>query len=127
MSASSRNRSRNEVWIVTNAIRPSASVWVSRRALEIVTTRPRRLRAAVVERLTAQLSGLVDLGNTVIVVEHDMHVVAGSDWVIDIGPGAGDAGGRVVAAGAPSELAQGDASRTAPFLNRVMSGRAAAG
>jgi excinuclease ABC subunit A len=85
------------------------------------------LHASDVERLTAQLSGLVDLGNTVIVVKHDMHVVAGSDWVIDIGPGAGDAGGHVVAAGAPGELAQVDASRTAPYLSRVMSGRASAG
>jgi excinuclease ABC subunit A len=84
------------------------------------------LHASDVERLTAQLSGLVDLGNTVIVVEHDMHVVAGSDWVIDIGPGAGDSGGRVVAAGAPGELAQAGASRTAPYLSRVMSGRASA-
>jgi excinuclease ABC subunit A len=84
------------------------------------------LHASDVERLTAQLSGLVDLGNTVIVVEHDMHVVAGSDWVIDIGPGAGDAGGRVVAAGTPGELAQAGASRTAPYLSRVMSGRASA-
>ena len=56
------------------------------------------LHASDVDRLTAQLSGLVDLGNTVIIVEHDAHVVAGSDWVIDIGPGAGDAGGRVAAA-----------------------------
>ncbi len=58
------------------------------------------LHPADVEKLMAQLDGLVDAGNTVIVVEHDMRVVAGSDWVIDIGPGAGDEGGRVVAAGA---------------------------
>ena len=54
----------------------------------------------------AQLDGLVDAGNTVIVVEHDMRVVAGSDWVIDIGPGAGDEGGRVVASGPPAEVAR---------------------
>ena len=59
------------------------------------------LHPADVEKLMAQLDGLVDAGNTVIVVEHDMRVVAGSDWVIDIGPGAGDEGGRVVAAGTP--------------------------
>ena len=51
----------------------------------------------------AQLDGLVDAGNTVIVVEHDMRVVAQSDWVIDIGPGAGDEGGTVVAEGTPGE------------------------
>ena len=51
----------------------------------------------------AQLDGLVDAGNTVIVVEHDMSVVAQSDWVIDVGPGAGEEGGRVVAEGKPGE------------------------
>jgi hypothetical protein len=52
----------------------------------------------------------------VIVVEHDLQVVAGSDWVIDMGPGAGDEGGHIVAAGPPAELAQVAASRTAPYL-----------
>ncbi|MEA2718544.1 MAG: excinuclease subunit, partial [Candidatus Eremiobacteraeota bacterium] len=74
------------------------------------------LHPADVERLMAQLDGLVDSGNTVIVVEHDMRVLAGSDWVIDIGPGAGDEGGRVVTAGPPAEVATVSASRTAPYL-----------
>ena len=63
------------------------------------------LHPADVEKLIAQLDGLVESGNTVIVVEHDMRVVAGSDWVMDIGPGAGDEGGRVVAFGTPAEVA----------------------
>ena len=63
-----------------------------------------------------QLDGLVDAGNTVIVVEHDMRVVGGSDWVIDIGPGAGDEGGRVVAAGPPAEVARNKESRTAKYM-----------
>ena len=66
----------------------------------------------------AQLDELVDSGNTVIVVEHDMRIVAGSDWVIDIGPGAGDEGGRLVACGTPAEVSQISASRTAPYLAR---------
>jgi excinuclease ABC subunit A len=74
------------------------------------------LHPADVEKLMTQLDGLVDSGATVIVVEHDMRVVAGSDWVIDIGPGAGDEGGRVVAEGAPSEVARAKQSRTAPYL-----------
>jgi excinuclease ABC subunit A len=77
------------------------------------------LHAADVARLTLQLSGLVDLGNTVIVVEHDMRVVADSDWVIDIGPGAGDEGGRVVAVGKPRDVAHAATSRTSPYLNRL--------
>ena len=55
-----------------------------------------------------------------IVVEHDMRVVAGSDWVIDIGPGAGEEGGRIVAAGTPAELSKTPASRTAPYLARFL-------
>ena len=69
-----------------------------------------------VEKLMAQLDGLVEAGNTVIVVEHDMHVVAGSDWVIDIGPGAGEEGGQVIASGTPQEVARSKRSRTAPYL-----------
>jgi excinuclease ABC subunit A len=78
------------------------------------------LHPADVERLGAQLDGLVDSGNSVIVVEHDMRLVARSDWVIDIGPGAGEEGGRVVAAGTPLEVAQAAASRTAPYLAQVV-------
>jgi excinuclease ABC subunit A len=74
------------------------------------------LHPADVDKLMTQLDGLVEAGNTVILVEHDMRVVAASDWVIDIGPGAGDEGGRVVVAGTPAEVAASSASRTAPFL-----------
>jgi excinuclease ABC subunit A len=75
-----------------------------------------------VEKLVAQLDGLVAAGNTVIVVEHDMHVIAHSDWVIDVGPGAGDEGGKVVAAGTPADVARARGSRTAPYLARVVGG-----
>jgi excinuclease ABC subunit A len=78
------------------------------------------LHPADVERLMVQLDGLVEAGNTVIVVEHDMRVIAGSDWVIDIGPGAGDEGGRVVAAGTPVEVSRISRSRTAPYLARFL-------
>lgn len=74
------------------------------------------LHAADVDRLMGQLDTLVAAGNTVIVVEHDMRVVAASDWVMDIGPGAGDEGGRVVAAGTPLEIFNAPESRTAPYL-----------
>jgi excinuclease ABC subunit A len=78
------------------------------------------LHPSDVEKLMAQLDGLVESGNTVIVVEHDMRVVAGSDWVIDIGPGAGDEGGRVVASGTPGEVSEASESRTAPYLSRFL-------
>jgi excinuclease ABC subunit A len=75
-----------------------------------------------VEKLVAQLDRLVAAGNTVLVVEHDMSIIAASDWVVDMGPGAGDEGGRVVAFGPPAEVARTPGSRTAPFLRRVLSG-----
>ncbi|MFO3706745.1 excinuclease ABC subunit A [Xanthomonas codiaei] len=78
------------------------------------------LHPADVDTLMAQLQGLVQAGNTVIVVEHDMRVAASSDWVLDMGPGAGDAGGNVVAAGAPEVVARQRGSRTAPFLAQAM-------
>ncbi|MDQ2141238.1 excinuclease ABC subunit UvrA [Alcaligenaceae bacterium B3P038] len=74
------------------------------------------LHPADVDRLMLQLQRLVDLGNTVIVVEHDMRVAAQSDWIIDIGPGAGDAGGTTVACGAPTLIAHHTESRTAAYL-----------
>ncbi|MFN3493487.1 MAG: excinuclease ABC subunit A [Hydrogenophaga sp.] len=74
------------------------------------------LHPADVDKLMAQLDALVDAGNTVVLVEHDMRVVAASDWVIDVGPGAGQAGGRVVVAGAPATVAAHATSATAPYL-----------
>ncbi|HEX2532406.1 MAG TPA: excinuclease ABC subunit UvrA, partial [Chitinophagaceae bacterium] len=79
------------------------------------------LHPSDVEKLIAQLNKLVDAGNTVIVVEHDMDVVAGSDWVIDMGPGAGEEGGRVVAEGPPGKVAGAPGSRTAQYLRARMS------
>ncbi len=75
-----------------------------------------------VEKLQVQLAKLVDAGNTVIVVEHDMQVVAGSDWVIDIGPGAGDEGGTIVAEGTPEKVAKSKKSKTAIYLARTLKG-----
>ncbi|MBB6252077.1 excinuclease ABC subunit UvrA [Nitrospirillum iridis] len=78
------------------------------------------LHPSDVERLVAQLDALVAAGNTVVVVDHDMSVAAASDWVIDIGPGAGDEGGRVVASGAPRLVANTPDSRTAIHLRRCL-------
>ncbi|GLR93965.1 excinuclease ABC subunit UvrA [Bradyrhizobium liaoningense] len=70
-----------------------------------------------VERLIAPLDRIVDAGNSMIVVEHDMDVVAHSDWIIDLGPGAGDEGGRIVASGTPDQVATAG-GKTAPYLAR---------
>ncbi|GAA2804627.1 excinuclease ABC subunit UvrA [Mycolicibacterium pallens] len=74
------------------------------------------LHPADVELLERQLHRLVDAGNTVVVAEHDMSVVAGADYVIDLGPGGGADGGAVVVAGSPAVVATETVSRTAPYL-----------
>src|SRR3569833_2398446 len=84
------------------------------------------LHPADVEKLMAQLDSLVAAGNSVIVGEHDMRIVAGSDWVIDIGPGAGDEGGQIVVAGPPAQIARSVDSRTAPYLARYLDNAAPA-
>lgn len=76
------------------------------------------LHPSDVERLMAQLQKLVDVGNTVITVEHDMRVVSESDWVIDMGPGAGEDGGKIVAQGRPGKVAKIKKSVTAKYLSR---------
>lgn len=78
------------------------------------------LHPSDVDKLIVQLDRLVQSGNTVIVVEHDMRVLAASDWVIDVGPGAGDEGGRIVASGTPEEIVDNEASRTASFLKEYV-------
>ncbi|MGN6032347.1 MAG: ABC transporter [Thermomicrobiales bacterium] len=78
------------------------------------------LHPADVDLLMAVLQGLVDAGNTVVLVEHEMAIVAQADWVIDLGPGGGDAGGRIVAAGTPDQVASAAGSVTAPYLAREL-------
>ena len=73
-----------------------------------------------IDRLLNHLQGLVAAGNTVVVVEHDMRVAAQSDWIIDIGPGAGDHGGTIVACGTAEMVASCAASKTAPYLSEVL-------
>jgi excinuclease ABC subunit A len=69
-----------------------------------------------VRKLLEVLHRLVDTGNTVVVIEHNLDVIKTADWVIDLGPGGGDAGGRIVAVGTPAEVAGATGSRTAPYL-----------
>jgi len=71
-----------------------------------------------VDNLIGLLERLVDAGRTVIVIEHNLDVVARADWVIDLGPGAGHDGGRVVFEGPPSALVRADGSLTGEHLRR---------
>lgn len=90
------------------------------RTLYILDEPTTGLHPVDVERLVLQLQSLVAAGNSVVVVEHDMAVVAQSDWVIDIGPGAGEDGGRMVAAGLPETIARAEESLTGTYLAKHM-------
>lgn len=78
------------------------------------------LHAADVIKLLKVLNRLVDEGNTVVVIEHNMDLVKNADWVIDLGPGGGDAGGRLMAEGPPEAVARTKAAPTAPYLKKAL-------
>jgi excinuclease ABC subunit A len=80
------------------------------------------LHMADVELLLNVLHRLVDEGNTVIVIEHNLSIIAEADYIVDIGPEAGADGGQIVATGTPEEVAKNRISRTAPFLRDVLGG-----
>jgi excinuclease ABC subunit A len=73
-----------------------------------------------IEKLLEVLQRLVDAGNTVVVIEHNLDVIKQADWVLDLGPEGGDAGGQVVAQGTPEEVAETPGSHTGEFLRRVL-------
>jgi excinuclease ABC subunit A len=78
------------------------------------------LHFADIDQLLRVLARLVDAGNTVIVIEHNLDVVKTADWVIDLGPGGGPGGGQVIAEGTPDEVAKVQASFTGQFLRKVL-------
>jgi excinuclease ABC subunit A len=85
------------------------------------------LHFADVEKLLTILHRLVDAGNTVIVIEHNLDVIRSADYVVDLGPEGGDAGGEVVATGTPEEVACVEASHTGRFLRDLTPEAVAAG
>jgi len=78
------------------------------------------LHFADIQHLLDVLHRLTDAGNTVLVIEHNLDVIKTADWIIDLGPEGGDAGGRVVAAGPPEEVARAKPSYTGQFLRKVL-------
>ncbi|MEA1971018.1 MAG: excinuclease ABC subunit UvrA [Thermodesulfobacteriota bacterium] len=78
------------------------------------------LHFADIEKLLHVLARLVDMGNTVVVIEHNLDVIKSADYIIDLGPEGGDGGGRIVAAGTPEEIAETEESLTGRFLRRAM-------
>ena len=78
------------------------------------------LHAADVDKLITVLNRLVDAGNTVVIIEHHPDIIKVADWIIDLGPEGGDAGGEIVAEGTPEQVARVEASYTGQFLNRML-------
>jgi len=94
------------------------------RTLYILDEPTTGLHFADIRRLLEVLNQLVDQGNTVVIIEHNMDVIKTADWVVDLGPEGGHDGGRVIATGTPEEVArQADRSYTGQFLKKVVAGR----
>jgi excinuclease ABC subunit A len=92
------------------------------RTLYILDEPTTGLHFADIEKLLEVLNRLVEQGNTVVIIEHNLDVIKTADWVIDLGPEGGDEGGRVVATGTPEAVAQEDRSYTGQFLKPVLKG-----
>ncbi len=96
------------------------------RTLYILDEPTTGLHFADIEKLLVVLQRLVDTGNTVLVIEHNLDVIKQADWVIDLGPEGGDAGGEVLAVGTPEDVAEIAESHTGQFLRRVLDARGVA-
>ncbi|MGN1093135.1 MAG: ABC-ATPase UvrA, partial [Monoglobaceae bacterium] len=78
------------------------------------------LHAADVHKLTEVLQKLVDAGNTVVVIEHNLDMIKTADYIIDLGPEGGDRGGEIVACGTPEQVAKSDKSYTGKYLKKYL-------
>jgi excinuclease ABC subunit A len=90
------------------------------RTLYILDEPTTGLHFADVSRLLEVLNRLVDAGNTVVVIEHNLDVIKTADWLIDLGPEGGEAGGELLAEGTPEQVASAEGSYTGQFLRRVL-------
>jgi excinuclease ABC subunit A len=90
------------------------------RTLYILDEPTTGLHFADIEKLLEVLQRLVDAGNTVLVIEHNLDVIKQADWVVDLGPEGGEAGGELIAVGTPEHVAEVEGSFTGAYLRRVL-------
>src|ERR1700693_4946645 len=95
------------------------------RTLYILDEPTTGLHFADVDRLLQVLQRLVDAGNSIVVIEHNLEVIKSADWIIDLGPEGGDAGGEIIAQGTPEDVAENERSFTGYFLKRMFTEEAA--
>jgi hypothetical protein len=108
------------------ALEQSRSEVATGRTLYILDEPTTGLHFADIEKLREVLQRLVDSGNTVLVIEHNLDVIKQADWLVDLGPEGGEAGGEVIAAGTPEDVAQVEESYTGQFLRSLLPATAAA-
>jgi excinuclease ABC subunit A len=96
------------------------------RTLYILDEPTTGLHFADIEKLLEVLQRLVDAGNTVLVIEHNLDVIKQADWIVDLGPEGGEAGGEVIASGTPEQVAEVEESYTGQYLRGILAGVAAA-
>ncbi len=92
----------------------------TRRTLYLLDEPTTGLHFADVQHLLNVLNRLVDRGNTVVVIEHNLDVIKTADWVIDLGPDGGEKGGKLIAVGTPEAVSKKVGSATAPYLRKVL-------
>ncbi|HEX2434667.1 MAG TPA: hypothetical protein VHI55_12040, partial [Gaiellaceae bacterium] len=96
------------------------------RTLYILDEPTTGLHFADIEKLLEVLQRLVDNGNSVLVIEHNLDVIKQADWIVDLGPEGGEAGGEVIATGTPEDVAADEGSFTGQYLRDVLPSHAAA-
>ena len=90
------------------------------RTLYILDEPTTGLHFADIEKLLEVVQRLVDAGNTVLVIEHNLDVIKQADWIVDLGPECGEAGGEVIASGTPEQVAEVEESYTGQFLRELL-------
>jgi excinuclease ABC subunit A len=107
--------------LVTELAKPRPTLTRAGHTLYLLDEPTIGLHMADVEKLIRVLHRLVEAGNTVVVIEHNLDIVAEADWIVDLGPEGGDEGGRIVAEGTPEEVAKGKkGSHTARILKEFL-------